>query len=63
MCTERKFSQLLITYIQYVLHSHSPNFKIKTAKAQGSCEWVDHNLEVVWVEVEQILQLKLKLFV
>ena len=27
----------------------------KTAKAQGSCEWVDHNLEVVCVEVEQIL--------
>ena len=35
----------------------------KAAKAQGSCEWVDHDLEVVWVEVEQILQLKLKLFV
>ena len=35
----------------------------KNSKGKGSCEWVDHNLEVVWVEVEQILQLKLKLFV
>ena len=45
--------------ISGVHNGEAAEFPIHTSLIHG----VDHNLEVVWVEVEQILQLKLKLFV
>ena len=41
--------------VQYLLQFYQQNLKIMTKNhSQGSCEWVDCDLEVLWVKLKQI---------